>query len=289
MRSQKVKTTLMTLKIYMVLLGVWLPTCVSVAADSKTVPYESPYRIQYTIPVEELIEDLIQGPRGEVKRLSSIPFDDWYTSKVKTRWGAWGPPFAHMPPPNGIESRSADFKRERVIAAGMRYVGISYQHHHLPDWDPPDDWPWKEVGRGENCKGIDCSNFTAFIYNQALGLKPTSAIREQAEQFEIPFSDGKILRAEKIERPKSYDAFSKELKTGDLLFVQNASKSISHVVLWIGSIGHSPDNVPLILDSTGEGRKDSNGQSIPDGVQLRPFTKSSWYYKSSAHAMRLIP
>ncbi len=273
----------------MVLLSICIPTCVSIAEDPKALPYTSPYSVQFTFPVEELIGDIVHGPRGEVKLLSSVPFDEWYSPKVKTRWGAWGPPFVHQPIPKGIETRSSDFKRERVIAAGMRYVGVSYQHHHLPDWDPPNDWPWKEVGRGENCKGIDCSNFTAFVYNQTLGLKPTGAIKEQSEQFDVPYSEGKTLKAEKIERPETYDAFSETLKTGDLLFIQNTSKSVSHVVLWVGSIGRSPDNAPLILDSTGEGRKDCNGQSIPDGVQLRPFTQKSWYYKSSVHALRLIP
>jgi len=47
--------------------------------------------------------------------------------------------------------------------------------------------------------------------------------------------------------------------------------------------------MPLILDSTGAGRKDANGRSIPDGVWLRPFTENSWYHRSAVHALRLIP
>ncbi len=279
----------MSIPIPSVVIGVLLPTCVILADEPKIEAYASPYRVQYTFPIEDLIGDIAHGPRGEEKLLSTVSFEEWYSAKTKTRWGAWGPPFAHQPPPKGIETRSADFKRERVIATAMRHVGISYQHHHLPSWDPPTDWPWKEVGRGENGKGIDCSNFTAFVYNQSLGLKPTGAIREQSEQIDIPYSNGTFLKAERIERPDSYAAFTAQLKTGDLLFIQNSSKSISHVVFWVGSIGRSPNDVPLILDSTGGGRKDSNGRSIPDGVQLRPFSKTSWYYRDSMHALRYIP
>ena len=49
-----------------------------------------------------------------------------------------------------------------------------------------------------------------------------------------------------------------------------------------------PDGTPLILDSHGEGVKDSNGKSIPCGINLRPFRKNSWYFKSASHAHRLF-
>lgn len=63
---------------------------------------------------------------------------------------------------------------------------------------------------------------------------------------------------------------------------------ISHVVLWVGSIGKAPDNVPLVLDSHGDGVKDSKGKFIPDGIQLRPFHEQSWYYNNSSHALRIL-
>jgi hypothetical protein len=281
----------MSLRALLILMGVVLPLGIAPAAEPKATPYQSPYRVTFTFPVEELIGDITSGPRGDVKQLSIIPFSQWYSSQVKSRYGAWGPPFAHQPPPQGIDTRSSEWKRQRVIAAALRYVGVTYQHHHLPDWDPPTDWPWKEVRAGRNGKGVDCSNFTAFIYNQTMGLKPSGAIGAQAEQLDIPYNNGKSLHAQKIERPATLAEFSKQLKTGDLLFIKGSPSStkITHVVFWVGPIGQSPDGAPLICDSTGEGRKDCRGQSIPDGVQLRPFSETSWYYKSAAHALRLIP
>jgi hypothetical protein len=47
--------------------------------------------------------------------------------------------------------------------------------------------------------------------------------------------------------------------------------------------------MPLILDSTGSGASDSNAQTIPDGVQLRPFKRTTWYFTQASHALRIIP
>ena len=52
--------------------------------------------------------------------------------------------------------------RQRVIAVALRFQGYHYQHHHVPDWDPPADWPYKESPLGKQSKGVDCSNFTSF-------------------------------------------------------------------------------------------------------------------------------
>ncbi len=105
----------------------------------------------------------------------------------------------------------------------------------------------------------------------------------------VAFSDGRLVQCERIEIPASHAEFPQVLKTADLLFIKNTSGAVSHVVLWVGSIGRSPDDMPLILDSTGEGRRDATGTRIPDGIHLRPFTPTSWYHKSASHALRLIP
>jgi hypothetical protein len=57
----------------------------------------------------------------------------------------------------------------------------------------------------------------------------------------------------------------------------------------VGKIGVSPDGMPLILDSTGSGAKDANGVTIPDGVHLRAFKRSVWYFTQASHALRIIP
>jgi hypothetical protein len=71
--------------------------------------------------------------------------------------------------------------------------------------------------------------------------------------------------------------------------VKSTKGNVSHVVLWVGSIGQSPDGVPLILDSTGSGARDANGVTIPDGVQLRPFKRTVWYFTQASHVLRIIP
>lgn len=250
--------------------------------------YQSPYSVKFTHPVEDLIGDILQGPRGNIKDQAKVPFDQWYSEKTKKRFGPWGPSAKAFAPPANLKDRSADWKRERILAIALRYQGYSYQHHHLPDWNPPADWPWKEVGHGRNAKGVDCSNFTGFVYNVGLGIHLSTAIKPQSEQCELATSS-ELLKFEKIEKPRSIEECRKVLRTGDLLFIKNKEDKVSHVIFWVGKIGQSSDNVSLILDSTGTGHKDSAGQAIPDGVHLRPIRATSWYYQNLSHIHRVIP
>jgi hypothetical protein len=269
--------------------AIALAFIVTAGAAQPTVPkYESLYTVQFTYPVEDLLHDLRHTPRGDVREESSIPFHEWNSHRVKERYGHWGPPARHYPAPAGVAGRPVEWQRERIIALGLRYQGYGYQHHHIPDWQPPSDWPWDKTAVGHNGKGVDCSNFTAFVYNQGLGLKPSSAIKKQAEQREIPGPEGQHHRAERIDLPGSYEGLVKTLKTGDLLFVRNRSGELAHVVLWVGPIGRGPDNRPLILDSHGDGVKDARGETIPAGIHLRPFRENSWYFKSASHAHRYL-
>jgi hypothetical protein len=97
-------------------------------------------------------------------------------------------------------------------------------------------------------------------------------------------------RIELIERKHGdgHKEWSSRLQTGDLVFVRNREGNLSHVVIWVGPLGHSPDGLPLILDSHGEDVKDSNGVLVPRGIHLRPYRPGSWYDKSTSHALRLI-
>jgi cell wall-associated NlpC family hydrolase len=251
--------------------------------------YQSPYTVHFSFTEDELIGDL-RGERGDPRLQSRFGHGDWYSRQVRERYGAWGPPARHYPAPAGLAERSPGWKRQRVIAIGLRFQGYTYQHHHIPDWDPPPDWPWKEVGVGHNARGVDCSNFTAFVYNLGFGIKPSSAIKEQASTLDINGPGaGQRLRAQTVPLPESYDELGKVLRTGDLLFIRSRQGEISHVVLWVGDIGRSPDGTPLILDSHGTGIRDANGQSIPCGIHLRPLRRNSWYFHSASHALRLFP
>jgi cell wall-associated NlpC family hydrolase len=134
----------------------------------------------------------------------------------------------------------------------MRFIGYGYQHHHVPDWDPPKGWPWKAVKTGHNGRGVDCSNFTAFVYNQGFGIKPSGDVSVQAKQLQFAGpGEGRQHRVLHLGLPKNYGEFINKLRTGDLLYVRNNSGEVAHVVLWVGPIGQSPDKVPLIIDSHG--------------------------------------
>jgi cell wall-associated NlpC family hydrolase len=176
-----------------------------------------------------------------------------------------------------------------VIATAMRLAGYGYQHHHVPDWDPPAGWPWKETCVGRNGKGVDCSNLTGFVYNQAFGVHLTSNVGRQAETAHC-MKDGALHASlRRVELPESFQQRVKELRTGDLLYVRGRKDGpITHVVLWVGSIGRSREGAPLILDSHGSGVMDEDGVSIPCGVHLRPFREKSWYNRCASHAHRLF-
>lgn len=252
--------------------------------------YKSPYSVKFSFKEEELIGDLIKGPRADWKDSATVSFSDWYDPANQARWGYRGPGAKHFNPPSGLASKSPQWSRERVIATGMRFIGYTYQHHHVPDWDPPADWPRDTEQKTPPGKGLDCSNFTAFVYNFALGIKPTGDVKKQAEMMESPGpGPNRTLPVKRIELPKFFDEFESTLLTGDLLYVKNTSGNLSHVVLWVGKIGEAPDGNPLILDSTGGGNYDAKGNEIPDGIQLRAFTPRSWYFKQASHVLRIIP
>lgn len=273
-----------------ILSGVVLLGGLVYLAPAADPSYRSPYTVKFTHPVAELLADIEHGRRGDVHDEAAVPFPEWYSRHIREKFGAWGPPARHYPAPTGVFNRPVAWQRERVLAVALRFQGYGYQHHHVPDWSPPAGWPWKETAVGHNGKGVDCSNFSSFVYNLGFGIKPTGNVKDQSEQLEVPGpGPGRQVRAERINRPASYAELTKVLRTGDLLYIRGKEDGpVTHVVLWVGPIGHSPDGTPLIMDSHGEGVKDSNGVSIPCGIHLRPFREGSWYARCFSHAHRLL-
>lgn len=252
--------------------------------------YKSPYSVTFSFKEEDLIGDLIKGPRSNPQDYASVPFAEWYNPSNERRWTYYGPAAKHFTPPTGLASKTPQWSRERIIATGMRFIGYTYQHHHVPDWDPPAEWPRDNEQKTPVGKGLDCSNFTAFAYNLALGIKPTGEVRAQSEMLEVSGpGPNRTIPVKRIELPKSYDEFESTLQTGDLLYIKNTKGNLSHVVLWVGKIGKSPDGTPLILDSTGTGARDSSGTEIPSGIHLRPFKRTNWYFTQASHVLRIIP
>lgn len=158
------------------------------------------------------------------------------TTVPKSKWdsyGKYGPPAAHFPAPTipaGYDR--LQWQRDRIIAVAQKYIGkVPYQHKHIPSL------------------GLDCSNFTAWVYNYGLGNKFTSSVTEQGATV------GRRLGK------------NEPLLPGDLLFFQNSEGRITHAAIY-----YKPD---YMIDESG------------DGVAVHKFT-SSWYVKAFSHARRVI-
>ncbi|WP_422923802.1 NlpC/P60 family protein [Singulisphaera sp. PoT] len=256
-------------------------------AYSQEEPYRSPYRVEFSYPREELLGDM-EGRRGDHRLEAEIPFHEWYSRRTLERWRSWGPPAAYYPPVPGIEKWPVERQRERVVALAMRFQGYAYQHHHIPDWNPPRHWPWSESCARSNGKGVDCSNLTGFVYNLGFGLRLNTDVHAQSQERVARGPGERTTRLNLVELPQGYEERIEALRTGDLLFIRERGGKISHVVIWVGPIGRAPDGVPLVLDSHGADTRDSDGHVIPCGVHLRPFRKTSWYNMSASHALRIL-
>jgi cell wall-associated NlpC family hydrolase len=281
-------TAAASVELFVVFAGTALRADPEVKQAPAEKAYRSPYSVKFTVPAGELMEDIEKGQRGDPRRQSSVAVGDWYSKETRAKWGAWGPPTAQYSAPDKLAGRSLTWKRERVVAVALRFQGYGYQHHHVPDWEPPEGWPWKETAVGKNGKGVDCSNFSSFVYNLGFGIRPLSNVKEQSARLDMTGpGEGKTTKAERIKLPEAYADVVRTLRTGDLLFIRNRDDEISHVVIWVGSISRAANDVPLVIDSHGQGLKDAEGTAIPYGVQLRPFREKGWYFKSASHAIRI--
>lgn len=179
---------------------------------------------------------------------AKTPPEQWYTRNWN---GGWGPSAAALPAvavPAGCDPVA--WQRERVVAVARKYLGLAYRHHHVPGWTPPAAL----VGAAAAGAGLDCSNFTAWVYNYGLGVRFTSDVQDQADGASAP---GRRLAAGEPFAP------------GDLLFIKAQDGSqISHVVLYVDE--HT------VIDS-----HDPFG-----GVTEHPM--AGWYLTHFSHARRLI-
>jgi len=270
------------------LTGVGLLANSQVSARQESA-YRSPYRLRFRNPLVELEAGFAEAPWNSAQFESAVPAREWYSPRVLHKFGAWGPPARQYPAPPALERRDPIWMQDRVIQTASRWINYPYQHHHIPDWDPPAQWPWHRVATGRNSRGIDCSNLSSFCFNYALGIKLDTAIHAQAERREVRGPGGRGILAIGIVEPASYDELISRLQPADLLYIRNEKGRLVHVILWLGQVGVSPDRTPLILDSTSSGHRDSNGVRIPGGVQIRPFSRSSLYARDFSRAHRIIP
>jgi cell wall-associated NlpC family hydrolase len=247
------------------------------------------YELKFSYPVQELVGDLEHGERCDPKREAEIPHEHWYTAETRKKFGAWGPEQRRYAPLEEMDGKPTQWKRERVIATAARFIGYEYQHHHCPDWDPPADWPWKECCAGHNGRGVDCSNFTGFVYNQGFGIKMTCAIEQQSELRSALEGHDHSVAVRRIDLPRTLEERRQVLRTGDLVYVRGKETGpVTHVVIWVGDLCRSPGGFPMVMDSHGANVEDDWGNHIPCGIHLRPVREDSWYNKCMAHAHRVF-
>jgi cell wall-associated NlpC family hydrolase len=201
---------------------------------------------------------------------SETPPADWYLQRDgRYLNGGWGPAAAALPPvavPPDAGCDATTWKRERILSAALHYVnssdnpqGLQYRHHHIPDWDPQTSTATAAAERSDEQdgespetwgagRGLDCSNFTAWVYNFGLGIKFGGSVGKQYAGTAGPM--GQRISADG------------PFQLGDLLYLHpdgDATKA-SHVVIFVD------DN--HIIDSR------LNAQGVA-GIQVR--AREGWY------------
>ncbi|MGA9519824.1 MAG: hypothetical protein WBV82_00085 [Myxococcaceae bacterium] len=104
---------------------------------------------------------------------TDVPEDEWFDRS------SWGPPAATYPEvavPAEVEDL-LQWKRDRVIAAAKHFIGTLYEHRHIPA-----------------AGGLDCSNYTSWVYNYAFGIRFTSHVVNQSNALEA----GRLLAQEEL-------------------------------------------------------------------------------------------
>ncbi len=209
-------------------------------------------------------------------------------------------------PPSGVTY--ADWATARLMAAAQRLIGTTYQHLHLPQFNPDLVTPRSNFdlkkstqnltlqstqqllanpqisgsqsnpyypAYGAASPGIDCTDFSAYIYNLALGYQMPSSTSNQitfpssssglggAADAIVLDSTGTRLTPQFFYSPNygtgtintghDLDALIQSFQAGDLLYIRGQAGDIVHVVIWLGAYGTnsdgSPSTVPLVISS----------------------------------------
>jgi cell wall-associated NlpC family hydrolase len=157
---------------------------------------------------------------------TDVPKDQW-----DTKWGPAAKTYPELRIPKGVKD-PVEFQRKRIVAAAKKYIDLPYMHKHIPA-----------------AGGLDCSNFTAWVFNYSMGIRFPSGIANQAENA------GRRLEPDE------------KIQPGDLLFQSNnAGTAIAHAAIFIGE--------GKLIDA-------NKGK-----VAIRDF--ANWYKERYSHARRII-
>lgn len=275
------------------------------AAFPQSIVYRSPYRIN----LNGLPSTIYKGLQ------SSAPF-----SSPKN--DGWGPDRPTIAPPNVpavySPSQASFWLKGRLIAAYSQAVGVAYQHHYDPFWQPVQGTRWNAASIGFQSQGIDCTNFTAYAYNSALGIQMNSDTHKQASitsasspyisipQSMLPYVHVEVIKVDGTSLADYNHLVKDVLQPGDIMFIAPSKKTgspmdpdkVTHAITWLGSFATDTNGVDknLIIDSTGNApvHVDSNNHLIKPGAEIRPFSygtedsKNAWYFNHIDHILRII-
>jgi hypothetical protein len=176
---------------------------------------------------------------------SDIPTTQWYDKNPDGQYlnRGWGPAATALPRPTIPQNAGCDsttWMQERILAVAMRYIyaadnplGLQYRHHHIPGWNPPtatdagapEENPDSDATDAtiawDTGQGLDCSNFTAWVYNYGLGIAFNGSVGDQFAGTAGPM--GAAIPKEGPFQP------------GDLLYLHpdHTTTEASHVVIYV--------------------------------------------------------
>ncbi len=178
----------------------------------------------------------------------------------------WGPAAVINAPP-AVNSQTTTLSlQERVIAADASFLGVDYQHHHNPLWAPTQQDPWNVTGTlAYQSQGVDCTNFTAAAYADALGIQMSGDTTTQSEiatgntvlkgqtppgknYITLPTNaDGSASGIDKWIKVQTfspsawgntYQGLVKMLQPGDILYIDGKPGGhVTHAITWLGPFG----------------------------------------------------
>ena len=273
--------------------------------------YESPYALVASVCDPALTPDYRTGFKlaSNFGSWTVTPSSEWANlDAMLALQSAWGPWYLPFPAPDNVLSMTLFEQTARVLAATTYHLGnVPYRHAHSAEWLVMPAPGWLEAGFPPGA-GFDCSDYSHFNYNMALGVQLYPGISEQAQQttaeVHVASTDGASSNVVTVSSTvlfdvragwnKNYDELVHGLQPGDLLYIRSDPKltlNISHVIMWLTPL--ATDSLGkdgyLVTDSFGDVAFDSNGNQVPSGPQIRPFLNTTYYFNCFDHVVRWLP
>jgi len=227
-------------------------------------------------------------PARDAIAQSPLARGDWRTISAYGNL-AWGPSptiFPAVTIPAGCDP--VTWQQQRLLAAANHFIQQqhNYCHHYIPGWDsagltfpqtnggtsgPGPSYCYTGSGAGLAANagtktGLDCSNYTSWLYNYALGgVRMTGGITAQGGSLptaEAAYNYGNAWAPGTLyERPAQWQTYITKgdaryqqypFQPGDLLYIGSGSTGkITHVVMWTGIRAVDGSGRYLVTESFG--------------------------------------